>query len=77
MFILGLAVPYEVLFVFDALIFSLTVYKTYVRGLRGSVFAIARYPRLIALFLRDGKLSIYSYRGNIVHLQNTGSIYFV
>ena len=65
-FILDLAVPYEVLFVFDALIFSLTVYKTYVMGSRGSVLAMARYPRLIALLLRDGKCRFIVIEGILI-----------
>lgn len=65
---IDLAVPYEVLFLFDTLIFVLTVYKTCEMGLRGSVFAMITSPHhLVALLLRDGELLICRYQGHIDH----------
>ncbi|KAL4068464.1 hypothetical protein V8B97DRAFT_828405 [Scleroderma yunnanense] len=68
-----LAVPYEALFLFDTLIFVLTIHKTYEMGLPISVFALNRSPPLVALLLRDG--SIYYALMGIANMSNIISFY--
>ncbi|KIJ63815.1 hypothetical protein HYDPIDRAFT_112783 [Hydnomerulius pinastri MD-312] len=51
-----LAVAWEALFVYDSIVFFLTLAKTYKAGLRSGLFSSARKMNILVLICRDGAL---------------------
>ena len=69
----GIAVAWECLFIFDSMIFSLTVYKSYKEG---SSIRIGTVNDLVTLIARDGTWSMFCNVDYLLTVFFTGAIYF-